>query len=296
MAGLIVHPLSRRPGPVLHRVSSLSRGQGSGRSCACWAVMRKAQPLPFPGPPALPHGGARSLSSCHCGEPSAPFCLSPLRLFLFDLLADLLRSFAHGRVSCFPSLLPLFPLLILPFLIHYWSRQTSSALSDGPARRRPGRRAAPARRPSSNLHRPPAADQPRARGATAYPHRDVEFVMNCTRAGPPSDYRRAGFFSFRLRCPLSLRDCRFLTVPSISDYLYAYRVAWGAYRANTSAGARQCGVRPGTFRMNQNVTTPAAVDGSAGLPPEPARVFFPGVGLRAVVVSKLDVLQCSWDR
>lgn len=250
VAGLIVHPFSAA-NEVLHEYSRLV-AKAPDELC-CWVVMRKAPPLPFL--PSEVHGTeVLVLALCHAGDlASGEEAAAPFRA-IGKPIADVVgpHPFAAWQQAFDP--------LLTPGERNYWKSHDFLGLSDGlidvllsAVRRLPS--------PQCEIfighlggaiNRVPVA-------ATAYPHRDVNFVMNVhTRWSSPSD---------DARCVGWTRTLYDAAAPFATGGVYvnfmpddeAQRVRAGAYGPNYDRlAAIKAKYDPNNlFRMNQNVA-PAA--------------------------------------
>ena len=247
IAGLIVHPFSAAK-DVLHEYRELV-AKAPDELC-CWAVMRKAPPLPFL-PPEVHGTEVVVLALCHAGDLTAGAeAAAPFRA-IGSPIADVVGPMPYAAWQ------GAFDPLLTPGARNYWKSHDFIDLSDGlvdvlldviP------------RLPSPQceifighlggaINRVPA-------DATAYPHRDVNFVMNVhTRWSDPSD---------DAACVAWTRALYDAAAPFATGGVYvnfmpddeAGRVRAGAYGANYERLARvKAAYDPrNLFRMNQNVT------------------------------------------
>jgi FAD/FMN-containing dehydrogenase len=250
LSGLIVHPFAQ----ARELLEGYRRFVASAPDeVTAWVVLRKAPPLPFL--PAEVHGKeVLVFAVCAVGDmQKAEKAVAPLRA-LGKPIADVVgpHPFAGWQAA--------FDLLLTPGARNYWKSHDFKKLDDGfievPAD-------AVGRLPTPEceifighlggaINRVPAA-------ATAYPHRDVEFVMN---------------LHTRWRDPAQDRDCIAWTrqvfdaaAPFATGGVYvnfmpedeAQRVRTGAYGANYERLAQLKAKYDPTnlFRMNQNIK-PAA--------------------------------------
>ncbi len=179
MSGLIVYPLSQAI-EMLKRYREIVAAAPD--ELTCWSVMRSAPPLPFL--PAEVHGtGIIVFAACYAGAmDAAEAAMKPLRE-MGRPIADVIgpHSFAGWQSALDP--------LLTPGARNYWKSHSFTTLSDGAIATLVDY-AAKVPSPECELvcahlggaiNRVPAA-------ATAYPHRDIGFVLNIhTRWREPSD-------------------------------------------------------------------------------------------------------------
>ncbi len=169
LSGLVVYPLAQAH-EVLRRYRELAAGLGDETSV--WAVMRKAPPLPFL--PAEVHGsGVLVLALCHAGDPAhGERAVAPMRE-----LGTVLGEFVG--VQPFVDWQQAFDPLLTPGARNYWKSHNFTEISDGLIELLV---AAAEKVPSPHCeiflgqlggqtNRVPA-------NATAYPHRNANFVVN----------------------------------------------------------------------------------------------------------------------
>jgi len=251
IAGLIVHPISSAR-EVLREYRRLV-AKAPDELC-CWAVMRKAPPLPFLTPDV--HGTeVLVLALCHAGDPVAgEKAVAPFKA-IGKPIADVVgpAPFAAWQTAFDP--------LLTAGERNYWKSHDFTELSDGLIEEILG---AVASLPSPQceifiaslggaINRVPAE-------ATAYPHRNVQFAMNVhTRWSHPSE--DAG-------CVAWARAFHEAAAPFATGGVYvnfmpeddASRVRSGAYGPNFDRLARiKATYDPANlFRMNQNVAPAGA--------------------------------------
>jgi FAD/FMN-containing dehydrogenase len=246
MAGLIVHPFSAAPA-VLREYRDLV-AKAPDELC-CWVVMRKAPPLPFL-PPEVHGTEVLVLALCHAGDLAAGAeAAAPFRA-IGTPIADVVGPTPYaGWQAAFDPLLT-------PGERNYWKSHDFVELADGlldviggAVRRLPS--------PQCEIfigHLGGAINRVPAE-ATAYPHRDVSFVMNVhTRWSRPAE---------DAPCIAWTRALYDATAPFATGGVYvnfmpedeAARVRAGAYGANYERLARvKAAYDPrNLFRMNQNV-------------------------------------------
>ncbi|HET7340465.1 MAG TPA: FAD-binding oxidoreductase [Methylomirabilota bacterium] len=245
-AGLVVHPLSAARS-VLREYRDLV-AKAPDELC-CWAVMRKAPPLPFL--PAPVHGTeVLILALCHAGDLAAGAeAAAPFRAIGAPLGAAIGPTPFTAWQSAFDPLLA-------PGERNYWKSHDFVELDD---RLLDVLLDAAGRLPSPQCevfiaHLGGAINRVGAE-ATAYPHRDVNFVMNVhTRWSDAADDRR---------CIGWTRALHEATAPFATGGVYVNfmpedeepRVRGGAYGVNYGRLARlKARYDPrNLFRMNQNV-------------------------------------------
>ncbi|HEX3418984.1 MAG TPA: FAD-binding oxidoreductase [Stellaceae bacterium] len=179
ISGLIVYPLSEAI-PILKRYREIMAVAPD--ELTCWSVMRSAPPLPFL--PAEVHGtGIIVFAACYAGAMDvAEVAMKPLRQ-MGRPFADVIGPHSFGGwQSALDSLLT-------PGARNYWKSHSFTTLSDGTIATLVDY-AAKFPSPECELvcaqlggaiNRVPAA-------ATAYPHRDIGFVLNIhTRWREPAD-------------------------------------------------------------------------------------------------------------
>jgi len=245
LAGLVIHPLAGAK-ELLRAYRRLAAEAPD--ELTAWAVLRKAPPLPFL-PPEVHGTEIVVLAACWSGELEAgQRALAPLRA-LGKPYADVIGPvpFVGWQTALDP--------LLTPGLRNYWKSHDLATLGDGAidvmldhATRLPT--------PDCEVliaqlggavNRVPAA-------ATAYPHRDVEFIVNVhTRWSAPSDDER---------CIAWARGLFDALAPHATGGVYvnfmpedeAQRVQ-GAYGSNLARLAQlKAKYDPGNlFRMNQNI-------------------------------------------
>jgi FAD/FMN-containing dehydrogenase len=247
LSGLIVHPFSRaRELLTAYRAIAASAPE----ELSCWVVLRKAPPLPFL--PTHVHGTEIMIFAlCYAGDMErGKKAIKPIQS-LGNPIADVVGPQPFlGWQSAFDPLLG-------PGARNYWKSHDFVALSDGAvniiadfAGRLPS--------PECEIfigHLGGAVNRVPA-GATAYPHRNVEFVMNVhTRWHDPKQDQE---------CIAWARDFFDKTAPFATGGVYvnfmpedeSQRVPSGAYGPNYARLARlkkQYDPR-NLFRLNQNIS------------------------------------------
>jgi FAD/FMN-containing dehydrogenase len=250
IAGLIVHPFAAAK-EVLHEYRRLV-AKAPDELC-CWAVMRKAPPLPFL-PPEVHGTEVLVLALCHAGDPVAgEKAVAPFKA-IGKPIADVVgpAPYAAWQMAFDP--------LLTPGERNYWKSHDFAELADGlvdallnAVRRLPS--------PQCEIfvaHLGGAINRVPAE-ATAYPHRNVDFVVNVhTRWSSPSE---------DAACVGWARELYDAAAPFATGGVYvnfmpddeAQRVRSGAYGPNYDRLAKiKAKYDPkNLFRMNQNVV-PAA--------------------------------------
>ena len=245
-AGLVVHPFSEARAVLLEYRRLVAQAPDE---LSCWVVMRKAPPLPFL-PPEVHGTEVLVLALCHTGASSAADkALAPFRA-IGKPLADVVgpAPFSGWQTAFDP--------LLTPGERNYWKSHDFVEIPDGlidvlldAVRRLP----APQceifiGQLGGAINRIPAA-------ATAYPHRDVNFVMNVhTRWSSPAEDRA---------CVDWARALYDASAPFATGGVYVNfmpddegpRVRAGAYGSNYDRLATiKAKYDPSNlFRMNQNV-------------------------------------------
>jgi FAD/FMN-containing dehydrogenase len=250
IAGLIVHPFAAAK-DVLNEYRRLV-AKAPDELC-CWAVMRKAPPLPFL-PPEVHGTEVLVLALCHAGDPAAgEKAVAPFKA-IGKPIADVVGP------APFVAWQTAFDPLLTPGERNYWKSHDFVELADGlidvllnAVRRLPS--------PQCEIfignlggaiNRVPVE-------ATAYPHRNIQFVMNVhTRWSSPSE---------DAPCIAWARALYDAAAPFATGGVYvnfmpddeAQRVRVGAYGPNYDRLAKIKAKYDPTnlFRMNQNVA-PAA--------------------------------------
>jgi len=250
IAGLIVHPFSAAK-EVLHEYRRLV-AKAPDELC-CWAVMRKAPPLPFL--PKEVHGTeVLVLALCYAGDPVAGEKAAAPFKAIGKPIADVVGPHPYaGWQTAFDPLLT-------PGARNYWKSHDFLELSDGLI---DVLLAAVPQLPTPQceifiaslggaVNRIPAE-------ATAYPHRNINFVMNVhVRWNTSSEDTRCvgwGRAIFDAAAPFATGGVYVNFMPDDE----AQRVRAGAYGANFDRLAKvKAKYDPkNLFRMNQNVA-PAA--------------------------------------
>lgn len=169
LAGLIVHPLAAA-GDVVPRYRDIMAAASDDLSC--WLVLRKAPPLPFL--PAEAHGqDVLVMALCHIGPAEAA------RAEVEPLTALGRPLGTHVGPMPFVAWQSAFDPLLTAGARNYWKSHNMAALDDALLETVLGYVARP---PSPHcevfIGHLGGATRRRPADATAYPHRDAEFVMN----------------------------------------------------------------------------------------------------------------------
>ena len=245
-AGLIVHPLASAPALLREYREIVARAP---EELTVWSVLRQAPPLPFI--PSEWHGReVMVLAFCYAGGiEQAGAAIAPLRA-LGRPIAE------HAGPMPLVGWQTAFDPLLTPGARNYWKSHAFHGLEDGAI---DAIVAAAGRLPSPEcelfiahlggaINRVPAA-------ATAYPHRDVQFVMNAhTRWREPAD---------DAACIAWARDLFQAAAPFATGGVYVNfmpederaRIPAGAYGLNFARlSALKAKYDPtNLFRKNQNV-------------------------------------------
>jgi FAD/FMN-containing dehydrogenase len=179
IAGLIVHPFSAAK-EVLREYRRLV-AEAPDELC-CWVVMRKAPPLPFL--PQDVHGTeVLVLALCYAGDPAAgEKAVAPFKA-IGKPIADVVGP------APFTAWQTAFDPLLTPGERNYWKSHDFIEISDGLIEVLLGAiRTLPSPQCEVFMGNLGGAVNRVAVGATAYPHRDINFVMNVhTRWSSPSE-------------------------------------------------------------------------------------------------------------
>ena len=247
LAGLIVHPLSNAK-QILQGYRRVAANAPD--DLTCWAVMRKAPPLPFI--PSEFHGKeVLILALCYVGDPAkAEAAIAPLRA-LGQPVAE------HVGPMPFVGWQQAFDPLLTPGRRNYWKSHDFVELGDAAIELMidyAGRLPSPEcelfiAHLGGAVNRVPAT-------STAYPHRDVNFVMNV--------HTRWGDASQDQACIGWAREVFDRMAPHATGGVYvnfmpgdeAQRVRRGAYGPNYERLSKlKAKYDPGNlFRQNQNIT------------------------------------------
>ncbi len=246
LSGLVVHPAA----------NGLAVLEGYRRAAAaapdeatCWVVLRKAPPLPFL--PAEVHGtDVVVLAACYAGDmASGAEALAPFRA-LGKPIADVVGP--HPFVGWEAAFDP----LLTPGARNYWKSHDLRQLNDDVLRiLLQAARAAPSPECEVFVGQLGGAINRVPAGATAYPHRDVAFVVNVhARWREPAQDQA---------CIAWARGLFDALAPHATGGVYvnfmpedeAQRVAAGAYGPNHARlAALKRRYDPGNlFRQNQNI-------------------------------------------
>ena len=250
LSGLIVHPLSRAAELLdgYRRIAAAAPDE-----LACWFVMRKAPPLPFL-PPEYHGKEILVFAVCYTGDlEQGRKAVAPLRA-LGKPIADVIAP------TPFVAWQTILDPLLAPGARNYWKSHSFTQLSDGAVRvliEYAGRLPSPDcelafAQLGGAINRTPAQ-------ATAYPHRDLEFVLNVhTRWSDPAQDPE---------CIAWARELFDRMTPHATGGVYvnfmpedeAQRVRAGAYGLNYERLSKlKAKYDPDNlFRLNQNIR-PAA--------------------------------------
>ena len=246
LAGLVIHPIAQAP-ELLRAYRKISAE--APNELAIWFVMRKAPPLPFL-PPEWPGKEILAFAACYSGDPAkGEKAVAPLRA-LGKPIADII-----GPMPFLAWQAVLDPLLG-PGMRNYWKSHSFTTLSDGAidtlieyAKKLPSPDCEVAfAQLGGAINSVPAA-------ATAYPHRDLQYVVNIhTRWSRPAD---------DASCIAWARGLFDALAPHATGGVYvnfmpeeeAQRVRTGAYGSNYERLAKlKAKYDPGNlFRVNQNI-------------------------------------------
>jgi FAD/FMN-containing dehydrogenase len=247
IAGLIVHPFSAAK-DVLNDYRRLV-AKAPDELC-CWTVLRKAPPLPFLAPEV--HGTeVLVLALCYAGDPEAGArAVAPFKA-IGKPIADVVgpAPFAAWQMAFDP--------LLTPGERNYWKSHDFVELGDGLIETvLEAVRTLPTPQCEIFIASLGGAINRVSREATAYPHRDINFVLNVhTRWSSPSEDNA---------CIAWARAFYDAAAPFATGGVYvnfmpddeAQRVRSGAYGANYDRLAKlKAKYDPrNLFRTNQNVT------------------------------------------
>ena len=220
LAGLIVHPFDRA-GDLMRRYRDIAAAMPD--EAACWVVLRKAPPLPFL--PAEVHGREVMVFGVfHAGDEEAGWkALEPVRA-LGQALGE------HVGPMPYAAWQSAFDPLLAPGARNYWKSHNFTRLDDGlidllveQAGRLPSDQCEIfVGQLGGAANRVPA-------DATAYPHRDAEFVMNVHSrwANPPED----------TACTLWAREVFDKTAPYATGGVYVNFITDDEQRVQAAYGA-----------------------------------------------------------
>ncbi|MER8709744.1 FAD-binding oxidoreductase [Mesorhizobium sp. M1088] len=248
-SGLIVHPFARAR-ELLAGYSKVAAAAPD--DLTVWVVLRKAPPLPFL--PAEVHGKEILVFAvCYAGDPGkAESALAPLRA-LGEPIADVIG------VQPYAAWQSAFDPLLTPGAFNYWKSHNFTALSDGLLDTVvEAVWTLPTGECEIFIAQLGGASSRVATDASAYPHRDANFVMNVhTRWRDRSDEKA---------CIKWARELFAATAPDATGGVYVNfmpedetdRIA-GAYGGNhVRLASLKAKYDPDNlFRLNQNVTPQA---------------------------------------
>lgn len=244
LSGLVVHPFDAAPEVIRHWRSFVATAPDE---LTCWIVTRKAPPLPFL--PGAWHGREiLVLAMLYAGDVEAgQRALRPLREY-GKPLADVVAP------SPYTAFQKAFDPLLTPGGRNYWKSHNFSVVSDA-AIDCILEYAAKLPTPASEIflaHLGGATSRVAA-GATAYPHRDAQFIMNVhTRWDRPEDDQR---------CVAWAREFFDATAAFSTGGVYVNFVSEGEERVKAAYGANYDRLAKlkkrwdptNLFRLNQNV-------------------------------------------
>ena len=250
LSGLIFHPQEKAAKllPRYRRIVAEAPDE-----LTCWAVLRKAPPLPFL--PAEVHGtDVLIFAACYVGDGAAGGkAVAPLRA-LGAPIADVIGP--HPFTGWQAALDP----LLTPGARNYWKSHDFTELSEGAIEQiLDHARRLPSAETEIFIGHLGGAVNRVAADATAYPHRDTNFIMNVhTRWRDPGE---------DAACMRWARDLFDATTPFATGGVYVNFLAEdeadrvpGAYGANL---ARLAAIKAkydpkNLFRVNQNIAPKAA--------------------------------------
>ncbi|HSK38363.1 MAG TPA: FAD-binding oxidoreductase [Arenibaculum sp.] len=249
LAGLVVHPFERA-GALLSRYRDFAGAAPD--ELACWAVLRKAPPLPFL-PPNVHGKEVVIFAVCYSGDPAAGRKeLEPLMAFGEPLGVHLDPMPYLAWQSAFDALLT-------HGARNYWKSHNFTTLKDGLLDltvRYAGQLPTP--QCEIFIGQVGGATKRVPVDATAYPHRDAEFVMNVhTRWDDPADDQR---------CVAWAREFFTATAPHATGGVYVNFITEDEDRVAAAYGAnyeRMAALKrkydpENLFRLNQNIPTQVA--------------------------------------
>ena len=246
LSGLVIHPIAQA-GELLRAYRRLSAEAPD--ELAVWFVLRKAPPLPFL-PPEWHGKEILAFAACYHGDlAKGEPAMAPLRA-LGKPIADVIAP--HPFVAWQAILDP----LLAPGMRNYWKSHSFKTISDGAidtliafAHKLPSPECEIAfAQLGGAINRVPAA-------ATAYPHRDINYVVNI--------HTRWGSAAQDATCIAWARGLFDALTPHATGGVYVNfmpedeeeRVRAGAYGANYDRLVRvKSKYDPGNlFRVNQNI-------------------------------------------
>jgi FAD/FMN-containing dehydrogenase len=248
-AGLVVHPYERA-GELLRRYRELAAAAPD--EFALWVVLRKAPPLPFL-PPDIHGKEVVVFAFCHTGGPGAG------QRAVAPLMALGEPHGAHLGPTPLVAWQTAFDPLLTPGARNYWKSHNFNALSDeaidltvGYAGRLPTPQCEIfVGQVGGAINRVPPE-------ATAYPHRDAEFVMNVhTRWDDPAEDRRCVAWArefFEATAPHAAGGVYVNFIPEDEEQV---RAAYGRNYDRLAELKRKYDPQ-NLFRVNQNVPVRAA--------------------------------------
>jgi FAD/FMN-containing dehydrogenase len=246
LSGLVIHPIAEA-GELLRAYRRLSAEAPD--ELAIWFVMRKAPPLPFL-PPEWHGKEILVFAACYSGDiAKGEKAMAPLRA-LGKPIADVIAP--HPFVAWQSILDP----LLAPGMRNYWKSQSFTSISDGAidtlidfAHKLPSPECEIAFAQLGGAINKVAAT------ATAYPHRDLQYLVNIhTRWGNAADDQKCIAWARGLFDALTPHATGGVYVNFMPEDEEA-RVRTGAYGANYERLARlKAKYDPDNlFRVNQNI-------------------------------------------
>jgi len=248
-AGLIVHPFDHA-GELLRRYREFAAR--SPDELACWTVLRKAPPLPFL-PPEVHGTEVVVFAVCYAGDPAeGAKAIEPLLAFGQPVGT-------HVGPMPYTAWQSAFDPLLTPGARNYWKSHNFTKLNDE-AIDLMVRYAGQLPTPQCEIFigQVGGAIKRVAGDATAYPHRDAEFVMNVhTRWDDPAEDRR---------CISWAREFFNATAPHATGGVYVNFITEDEERVAAAYGAnfdRMAEIKrrydpDNLFRLNQNILVKAA--------------------------------------
>ncbi|MBR0695171.1 FAD-binding oxidoreductase [Bradyrhizobium lablabi] len=254
LAGLIVHPFGRARELLAGYREVAAKAPDE---LTVWVVLRQAPPLPFL-PPEVHGKEIVAFAACYAGEENeGKRALEPLRA-LGEPIADVIG------MSPYSAWQTAFDPLLAPGASNYWKSHNFAELSDGFLDTLIDQVASlPTGECEIFIGQLGGATSRKAIDATAFPHRDANFVMNVhTRWRDPADEQRSIAWARKLftdAAPYATGGVYVNFMPADETD----RVA-GAYGENYARlAALKAKYDPGNlFRLNQNVR-PSGVQRSA---------------------------------
>ncbi|HET8727099.1 MAG TPA: FAD-binding oxidoreductase [Alphaproteobacteria bacterium] len=249
LAGLVVHPY-QRTGELLRRYRDLAASAPD--ELACWVVLRKAPPLPFL-PPDVHGKEVVVFAVCYAGDPNAG------RQAVEPLMALGQPVGTHVDPMPYVAWQSAFDALLTKGARNYWKSHNFTAISDE-AIDLTVRYAGQLPTPQCEIFigQIGGATKRVPADATAYPHRDAEFVMNVhARWDSPADDRR---------CVAWAREFFDAVAPHATGGVYVNFVTEDEERVASAYGTNYDRLvelkrkydPQNLFRLNQNIAMQAA--------------------------------------